>query len=223
MLGLEKRIYRLTGITPILGSQPAQADIRQKYILSKAPTQEQLEAEAKMTAEDIQADLEEKGLSVFLLDPSTGALSLMDYVIKGYLKEAIGTLKMLNGVTAHKKKVDGCIFSYSPEGDNPDQRRFLRFKRDGEYILDDDEINERVLRADTAMGPRTTLVGSEQIDTPWTLDVELQLLPTSGKGNITWDVIEQAFEYGEQRGLGQWRNAGWGRFTFELIEKGASK
>ena len=32
------------------------------------------------------------------------------------------------------------------------------------------------------------------------------------------DVIGKIFSFGEMTGLGQWRNAGWGMFTFEMLK-----
>ena len=37
MVEMEKRTYRLTGFTPILGSSPADPYVRTNYIASKAP------------------------------------------------------------------------------------------------------------------------------------------------------------------------------------------
>ena len=45
MIDCEKRIYELTGTTPLLGSSPANPAIRTQYIASKAPSPADIEEE----------------------------------------------------------------------------------------------------------------------------------------------------------------------------------
>ena len=49
----------------------------------------------------------------------------------------------------------------------------------------------------------------------------MSLLPNNGSkvsSNITFDDIELALDYGELRGIGQFRNGGYGRFTWERVD-----
>ena len=210
---METRKYRLTGITPILGSQPANPDVRTAYIESKAPDP------AAATAEERELlkyeDLDDKTLTVFLRDPKErDALMLMDYVILGYLKNAIDALKSQNHVKAAAGKVDKFVFA-AP--------RHLFILKDGKRIYDEDSVLERPLRAKTMQGDRVALTASELIEDPWQIEVELTLLPNpeartdGGSKAITFDVIEQALSLGRMKGLGQWRNGGYGRFTCERV------
>ena len=74
----------------------------------------------------------------------------------------------------------------------------------------------------TAQGPRVTLAGSEFVK-DWMVEIEVSLLENkeTAKGKaITWAVVEDALDYGRLSGLGQWRNGGFGRFTWEQILTG---
>ena len=72
-------------------------------------------------------------------------------------------------------------------------------------------------------GDRVALTASELIEDPWQIEVELTLLPNpeartdGGSKAITFAVIEQALSLGRMKGLGQWRNGGYGRFTCERV------
>lgn len=210
----EIRTYRLTGISEILGSQPANPDVYAAYIASKAPSTEEADAEIdEMRAQAELQELEDKGCSVFTRDPKTGACAIRPYVIKGYFKEMLGNLKTSNGLSAHKAKVDKYMFV------RPDT--FVDFTRGGELIREADGYLERPLRAETMQGPRTALARSEMIYAGWQLEFSIMLLenPAPKKGGaLDWHAIEMALAEGELQGLGQWRNGGNGRFKTRRIK-----
>ena len=82
--------------------------------------------------------------------------------------------------------------------------------------------SERSLRADTMQGPRTTVAASEQINAPWEMTFTVRLIQNSGSKSsaaLTFEAIEDALDYGQLCGLGQWRNGGHGRFTWERVDK----
>ena len=33
------------------------------------------------------------------------------------------------------------------------------------------------------------------------------------------ELVKECLDYGQLRGMGEWRNAGWGRFTWEEVEE----
>lgn len=206
MMNMEKRTYQLRGITRVLGGQAADPDVRSKFIAARAASMTKGEEETEMLPED----LETKNLTVFLRDE--GTLCLCDYVIKGFLKEALGALKSQIGIAAATTKVDNFVL-ITPA--------YLRFSKDGEPCTSPSGIVERPLRAMTMHGPRVTVAASEYIDAGWTLTFDLTLLqnPSSPKSKaLTFDVIERALEYGTFKGIGQWRNATNGRFEYKRIE-----
>ena len=85
MVEMEKRTYRLTGFTPMLGSSPADPYVRTNYIASKAP-------DPVATAEEEREYLlerEENKITVFWRNPKSGALMLLDYQVMGFIKGSL--------------------------------------------------------------------------------------------------------------------------------------
>ena len=205
-LNYETRTYHIIGLTPILGSSPASKDIRTKFVISKAPTQE-----AQTDEEAIMRDLDEKGLTIFHTD-ALDRMCIMDYQVKGFLKQAMKTAKTQLNVSQPASKIDRLVFI---------EPRFIPLMRNGKPIMEEDDILERPLRAQTMQGERVTLASSEMILDPWEATFEVTLLPNSAtktSSAITFDTVETAFQYGMFNGLGQWRNASYGKFRFERIE-----
>ncbi len=204
------RKYRLSGITPILGSQPASEAIRTQFVSAKAPSSELSEEERELFAAE---QAQTAGVSVFARDPDADdRIILLDYMIRGFFKSALGALSSHVGMAAVKSKIDKFLF-VSP--------RRIPLMRDGEEIFDEDYYYERPLRAETAKGPRVGLASSECIDAPWEIEIELKLItnPATAKSKaLSWDIIETALDYGKLSGLGQFRNGSYGTFAWERIE-----
>jgi len=217
----EVRTYRLTGITPMLGSNPANPKIHSEFVAAKAESIEKALQETAMlpNEEEIKAKLEEKlaqvktmGLTVFLRDGDDGHLVIGNHVIKGLFKAALLALKDQLSIGSPKSKIDNYVFI---------QPTYLPIMRDGKPITEPDCYNERSLRAETMQGPRVSLASSEQINTQWTVEVEIRLVENSGTAKskpVTFETIETLLDYGALKGLGQWRNAGNGSFTWERIK-----
>lgn len=206
----ETRKYLLTGTEPILGSNPADAKVRETYIESKKPAT-QSENESELTPDVVS---ENYGLTVFLRHPDTDKPMIFDYTVRGFLKEALLTLSPQLGLVAPKSKVDKYLF-VSP-------RHIQICNHDSSPVAEPDGVYERPLRAMTMQGPRVTLAGSEIIN-QWQVTVMFTLLDnkgSKGKGaTLDWDAVESALDYGQFQGLGQFRNGGFGRFTWERIEE----
>ena len=207
----ETRKYRLTGITSMLGSNPANPEIHSAYVAAKAESLAKAQQETSMlpTEEDLK-NIKEQGLTVFLRN-GRGQLCLGNHVIKGFLKAALATLKDQVGVASAKTKIDNLVFV---------EPTYITIMRDGEPVMEPDGYNERSLRAETMQGPRVSLASSEEIDAPWTLDIELTLIENSGTAKskaLTWEILETVLDYGRFKGLGQWRNSGKGSFTWERL------
>ena len=207
MLQFDRRTYRLHGMTRILGAQAANPKVHSEFIAAKAAKQEKGEEQTAMLPKE---ELEKKGLTVFLRDD--GVLCLADYVIKGFLKEALGVIKSQVKIGNPTTKVDNLIL-VEPE--------YLHFTRNGKPVTDADEIFERPLRAMTMQGPRVSVSASEIICPDWELEFTLTLVDnekTAKSVALTWSVVEEALNYGTIKGLGQWRNGQNGRFTWETVE-----
>lgn len=206
-LNMETRTYILTGLTPLLGSQPPSPDVRTQFIASKAPTPPDDE-------DNLVQPNDEKNLTVFLRDPDKNdRLILLDYTVRGFLKEALTAIKAQAKIGAPRSKVDKYVFV---------EPRRIPITRDGKPIYEEDDYFERPLRAQTMQGERVTLTGSERIYDPWQIKVRLTLFPNAGTAksdSVTWDAIETALDYGRFSGLGQFRTGSYGRFTWERAEK----
>ena len=206
----ESRKYRLTGLSPILGSQPASEAIRTQFVASKAPDIEMSEEERELFEAD---ERQTRGLSVFARDPDNNdQVILLDYMVRGFFKAALAALQKQIGIKSYKSKVDKYLFVFP---------RRIPLLRNGEPLFEEDDEYERPLRADTPKGPRVGLQSSERIDTPWSIDIEIRLIANdkSAKSEaLTWKAVETALDYGALSGLGQFRNGSFGTFSWERLD-----
>ena len=213
---MKKIKVRLTLIEGMLGTSPADPDVYGSFIGKNAPNAATLEEEIEALGVE---EVTERGRTIF---PKTedGRPFIYDYQIKGFFKDACSMLNRLTEVeadekgkkkktpknesgkiVAFKKVIDGMIF--------PEPREIpINFTGD---IKD----CQRPLRAQTAQGERVTLASSDEVPAGATLEFTVKCLDES---HIA--AVKEWLDYGELRGLGQWRNSGKGRFTWEEIVDG---
>lgn len=180
---------------PLLGTVPKDPEVYKNYI-AKYATEEG-------TAEEVETvqKAEESGWTGFhLLD---GNPILYDYVIKGFFKDAAGMLRRASDthsskLKAYKKVIDGLVF-ISP-------RRIPIGLNGGEM-----GVLERPLRAQTAQGERVALARSDSIPPGASIEFTITVL-----GEVKETLLREWLEYGQLRGLGQWRNGGYGSFEYEM-------
>lgn len=190
---------KLTFIEPVLGTWPANPDVARDFIASKSPDASTIEDEIAALGADAVI---EKGKTVFPFQD--GVPVLYDYQIKGFFKDACGMLSRVKttksaGIKAYKKIIDGLIF-VSP--------RYIPIELSGEI-----RECQRPLRAQTAQGERVSLANSDEIPAASSVTFEISCLdPTHEKVVLEW------LDYGQLRGIGQWRNSGKGRFTYEVLD-----
>ncbi len=193
MIGIEEISITLTLTEPLLGTVPKNKDVYAKYIATKKPPETGIVEDETETVMD---DLEKSGWTGFHEDEN--GLFLYDYQVKGFLKEAGNVLKDAVGVKALKSKIENFVFI--------EPRRIHLGKKVPDGIL------ERPLRAQTPMGERVALARSDYVSAGTELKFTLRIVP----GPVKRKVIETILEYGAMKGLGQNRNSGYGRFTFEI-------
>ena len=192
---------KLTFTEEVLGTSPNDEDIYRNFIGSKAPDATTIEEEVEALGADAVA---EKGMTVFARDEN-GNPCLYDYHIKGHFKDACSMLKKATGslskdIKAHKKMIDGLIFV------NP---RLIPLEiPDGKTM----GVCQRPLRAQTAQGERVALAMSESVPAGTTCNLEITCL-TDGDEKY----VREWLNYGAWRGIGQWRNSGCGRYTWQEI------
>lgn len=190
---------RLTFDEPLLGTSPANSEIYREFIGSKAPDAASVEDEVASLGADAVA---ERGMTVFprLED---GTPFLWDYQIKGFFKDACGVLRKVPGkrsskIKAYKKEIDGLIFP---------QPRKIPLALSGPI-----RECQRPLRAQTAQGERASLVMSEEVPEGSAVEFDVVCLDDGQADNV-----REWLDYGALRGIGQWRNSGKGRFTWEEL------
>ena len=199
---MKKIKVKLTFVEPVLGTWPSNQNIAREFIASKSPDAATVEDEVAALGADAVAD---KGMTVFPRNEK-GEPVLYDYQVKGFFKDSCGMLsgkkKAVNEsgkITAYKKVIDGLIFV---------QPRMIPIHFNGEMTE-----CQRPLRAQTAQGERVSLANSEQIPAGSTCEFEILLMDDSHeKAVLEW------LNYGALRGIGQWRNSGKGRFSYEITE-----
>lgn len=176
-----------------------------------------LKGELESLKETFQ-ELDLKATTVFFWDKKTNKPCIGDHMIYGFLKaatEAIGrTLTKKAGTVMHSISYTQSLIAQHVRCKD----HFISFDKDIKRNANGDPVYlQRSLRAMTAQGPRITLAKSEVIEAPASLSFTLKVMKNSP---ITEAILKQLFSYGEISGIGQWRNASYGAFTFELEKIG---
>ena len=202
---MEKKQFKITFITEMLGTVPKNKEIYNDFVIEKAKKKgiEIDEAEEIETIEEV----EEKAWTGFHSD-ETGIL-IYDYMIKGNIKANIETLVQsgtIKKITAYRKAVDRLIFVYP---------RTIHFMNGAGPIKEPHGDIERPLRASTAQGERVALTKSDFVRVGTFLKFEICMLKNP---KISWDIIEKCLDYGQYYGLGQWRGSGgYGRYEWDSV------
>lgn len=204
--------FVLTGTTPIVGSIAMDKEIYTNFLKTKAEKSKNPNPdEVKRAIEDVDnvTDMLEKGITGFYRDED-GNIILKAYQVKGFLKGAAKALKDQLKLANYLSKVDNLVFI---------EERNILILKDGKPMKDADDFLERPLRAETAQGPRIALAKSEMVEKGWTAEFTVKVVEnkaTAKSVGMSMDIVRKLFEYGELKGLLQWRNAGYG--SFETVE-----
>lgn len=167
--------------------------------------------EAKILEELAALPAEERyELAMTVFPRENGRVFIWDYQFKGFIKEAVRILAELHDpIPIAKSKltrytadriIDNYVFVFP--------RKI--------FLCDESKLGPvctRPLRAKTAQGERICLASSETVPAGVSFDVLVNPL-TAG----LIPVVLKAMDYGALKGLGQWRNAGNGRFGYETLD-----
>ena len=191
---------RLTTTEEMLGTASNDKEIHERFIASNAPDAPTREEEISAVGVD---ELIERSMTVFPRGKD-GKPILWDYQLKGFFKDACGVLRKVSkskssACKAYKKEIDGNIFVCE---------RQIQIQFDGDITT-----CQRPLRAQTAQGERVSLASSETVPAGSTLEFSIVCLDPSH-----FKAVEEWLDYGQLRGLGQWRNSGKGRFAWSYVE-----
>jgi hypothetical protein len=200
---MQEMKVRITFTEPVLGTQPSDPELHKHFVASKAPDHKTMAEEvAAMGAEEV----EERGMTVFP-KMEDGTPFIWDYQLKGFFKDACGMLRRVPDtksakLRAYKKEIDGLIFV--------EPRRIpLWMPVDLDLTATD---CQRPLRASTPQGDRVALAHSEEAPAGTYIEATIMCLLDSDM-----KLVREWLDYGRLRGIGQWRNSGRGRFTWEEI------
>lgn len=195
-----KTRVRITFTDDLLGTSSGNPELHREFIASKAPDAQKMEEEVAALGVDA---VEVKTMTVF---PRTadGTPFLYDYQIRGFFKEICGAMRGIDGtrssgIKAFKKKIDNTVF-VEPREIPLD----LHGKEMGKC--------QRPLRAQTLQGERVALANSEMCPEGTTCEFDVICMVDDDA-----QALKEWLEYGKYKGIGQWRNSGKGRFTFEII------
>ena len=190
-------IVRLEFNEELLGTASANPEIHSDYIASLAPD---AESRAEEVASVGAAEVTEKAMTIFPRN-ADGQPILYDYQIKGFFKDSCGVLRKVKGtksekIKAYKKEIDGLVF-VSP--------RMIPLHMPSEM-----GNCQRPLRASTAQGERIALANSEAAPAGTWIEFDVKCYT-----DTMYDAVYEWLDYGEDRGIGQWRNSGKGRFSWD--------
>lgn len=196
---MKRMTVKLTFTEEMLGTKPADPEIYSTYV---SPKEDEKKDEELAALPEMEQD--DKGVTVFARDEN-GEPAIWDYQIKGFFKDACSMLRRVDGtlskkMTAYKKIIDGLVFV---------KPRLIPITVSGEM-----GFCERPLRAQTMQGERVSLAKSETVPAGSTIEFTVFCLKNNDMG-----IVKELLDYGELRGLGQWRNSGKGTFTYEIIEE----
>ena len=198
---MKKMRVRVTLTEEMLGTASNNPNIHSEFIASKAPdAQSRAEEIASIGAE---AEME-KAMTVFPRNEK-GEPIVWDYQLKGFMKDACGMLRKIKDkesskLKAYKKEIDGMIFV---------EERQIPI-----VLAGDIGDCQRPLRAQTMQGERVTLANSETIPAGSTLEFTVVCFDDKDM-----KLVCEWLDYGVWRGLGQWRNSGKGKFTWEKLSE----
>lgn len=197
-----------------LSTKPENLETLGLAVTTKAPDDEKAteEQEAAQAAAD-EVDEEQPPRYCIFHRKDDGELMLWDYQVKGFIKEAADILRQassqVNEKTGKKssgmwgtarKKVDNFVFVF------PRKISLGKHEPDGIYT--------RTVIGQTPKGQRVSIARSEYVSPGTKFQVEISVLPGAP---FSTDMLRMCLNYGVLKGIGQWRNAGWGRFTWKEI------
>lgn len=211
---------RIEFTEPVFGTQP-QKDVATEQTQKKAreqgiPVEDELETLPEML---------EKGTTVFFR--RNGVPVCYDYQFKGFLKASAQVQNGIDGVKALRSKVNNTVFvfprRFTLSVPSDITREFMEDICPGRLVIPSESeqgagiqwLCERSIRILDQRGERTALARSEIIPPGTWAEFELSVV----RSIITEKILRELLNYGQYCGIGQWRNASNGRFTYTLEKK----
>lgn len=174
----------------------------------KPPDAPSLAEEVEALGDDVVA---EKGTTVFPKD-TDGNPIFWNHQIEGFFKGTCGFLRVVPGtlsskIKAYKKTIDGRIFVEGEKSETNKTGRKIRINN--AFPMD---LFQRPLRASTPQGERVSLACSERIPEGAWCEFTITCLVDEDM-----ELVKEWLDFGIKNGIGQFRNAGHGRFEWEEV------
>jgi hypothetical protein len=217
---------KLNFIRKILGSQPANEDLKKSYITKKMMTgktgmsaeiaMDKVEDEISNLNNDeriknVIEEIDSKSLTVFFRDKEK-RIGISDIQLRGFIKDNFAFVGRNSKWITKRKGED--FFTDAPFRDFIGSR--IMFKQDlfpFEIQPEKIEIFQRPIRVQTMLGPRVSITASESIEPPNSITIEF-----ATTDDIKEEWIPKIFDRGIFRGLGQFSNAQFGSFQYEILD-----
>lgn len=234
---------KVTFITPMLGTNPTNRDIYTDFIANAdKTTDENRQEELERLGEAL---VDEKGMTVFMRGKTTKNPTMKDYMWRGYFVEKAKFLAKIpntfvSSLKAYKQEAGQYVITYPrfpelvlPEGKDVyitewdpkngpkpvDEMSELELKNLMEGVAPTAiDTLERPLRAETMQGDRVALAKSETVPVGTTCELTFMCERLE-----TVKLVKECLDEGEFKGTGQWRNSGYGRFTWEILDQWSEK
>lgn len=206
---------RIYFIEDILGTWANNKQLVSDFISNSTSRKAVVRTETSLTVEEElefatpeDAEIEElKGMTVFPRNPRTGEPVLMGYQMKGFFKAAAKACR--NRPDSESSEEKAYISRIDQDVNLVDKFSTIEWGPDNRF-----HNLQRPLRAQTAQGPRVALANSELIKAGAHVDIKISF-PI--ERYVT--LLTEWLNYGYYVGLLQWRNAGYGRFMYQILDE----
>lgn len=192
---------------PLLGTVSKDPEVFKKYIEQlQHDRQDAIKDNESETAPQVPPEVDEKsGWTGFHSDEK--GIFVYDYLIKGALKNAGNVLKDALDLTGLRSKIDRFVFVFP-------RRVHIRDEK-GDILKAPDGTLERPLRAQTPKGERVSLARSDTVKEGRKIEFIVKVVEGCPIKHVE-QVVEKCMDYWQLCGLGQWRNASYGRVTVKV-------
>lgn len=199
---------KITVTEPLLGTQTKSKELMEGYLKEKKEMLFKKHKIEKNTSDEIisetelDSSLEEKEKKAWTgFMQEDGKSYVLDYWVQGFFKNAIQTLAKELNFKQGRSKFDKFLFVFP-------RKIFIKGQLSPTPL-------ERPLRVMTMQGPRVSLAKSDYFKVGASLVFTLK---APFACDITKELLFKLLDYGQYSGLGQFRNGGYGRFTWEELK-----
>ncbi len=204
--------------TPFAAGLPKDPKILLGFLKGRAPNKKPEGATAiEQIAEEVEEELYDSGEPEITLTTTfkqdKGVIVYEDRGVKAHIKDCANILRRLKDIRGLKTIVADRVWV---------EPRFIPLTKSGQPVkeISGSEIKPITVRDRRTGQSRTAVKIVEFVESP-AMEFDLKVLDD---GLVSQELLEDIFKYGGQiKGMGADRGLGWGRYTFELEEKGEKK